>query len=68
MAQDKDLKRDVVAVQYLPVLRFSEEFSSSFVDEHYLAEVTRAFGSLALGTSRVKPYTFSLIVENIPPR
>jgi hypothetical protein len=38
------------------------------VDERYLAEVTRAFGSLALGSFRAKPYTFSLIAENIPPR
>jgi hypothetical protein len=52
----------------LPVLRFSEEFSSPCVDERFLAEVTRAFGSLALGTFRTKPYKFSLIVENIPPR
>jgi hypothetical protein len=41
MAQDQDQKQDVVAVQYLPVLRFSEEFSSPCLDEHYLAEVTR---------------------------
>jgi hypothetical protein len=57
----------VVSVEYLLVLRFSEEFSSPCVDERYLAEVTRAFGSLALGTFRAKAYTFSLIVENIPP-
>jgi hypothetical protein len=62
------LKADAVAIQYLPVLRFSEAFSSPCVDERYLAEVTRAFGSLALGTFRAKQYTFSLIAENIPPR
>jgi hypothetical protein len=36
------------------------------VDERYLAEVTRAFSSLALGTFQAKPYAFSLIVENTP--
>jgi hypothetical protein len=30
---------DLVAFQYLPVLRFSKEFSSPGVDERYLAEV-----------------------------
>jgi hypothetical protein len=38
------------------------------VDERYLAEVTRSFGSLALGTFPAKQYTFSLIVENMPSR
>jgi hypothetical protein len=33
------------------------------VDERYLAEVTRSFGSLALGTFRAKPYTFSLVLR-----
>jgi hypothetical protein len=33
------------------------------VNERYLAEVTRAFGSLALGTVREKPYIFSPIVD-----
>jgi hypothetical protein len=67
MTQDQDYKRDAVAVQYLPVLRFSEEFSLPCVDERYLAEVTRTFGSLDLGTFRPKPYTFSVIAENLPP-
>jgi hypothetical protein len=31
------------------------------VDERYLAEATRAYGLLGLGTFRAKPYTFSLI-------
>jgi hypothetical protein len=57
----------VVAVKYLPVLQFSEEFSLLCVEERYLAEVTRAFGSLALGTFGAKPYTFPLIVENTSP-
>jgi hypothetical protein len=37
------------------------------MDERYLGEVKRAFGSLALGTFRAKLYTFSVIVENMPP-
>jgi hypothetical protein len=53
--------------QFFDFLKTFLKFSSPCVDKRYLVEVTRAFGSLAMGTFGAKLYTISLVVENIPP-